>query len=438
MKLTAFLASALLGQGPMISLNRDVVSLADGTSVAMAPPVCVYTPTAERFTWSESGRYLLVDGISVSSFSPTSPAPPKHRIELIEWRTRKSTVISELPQIPVTKSAEWVGDDHYLVTRYEVLPSSPQRPQPATRHTLTLFRAGTTQSWPIYDSGEVPTETPASVYAVPAVKHGYALVIDDRTGRLIDANRPVFNRKAIIVNYRTGKRTQITPTLSIGVDPEGYLYEPLYKERKFTGQHRRYLPDGTIQEYAAKPRQEPKEVEPSMKLMPSPASLRIGKKAEIANGVWLMATSPSDHQFALVAPDGKDAEIAPDRSAIAYMQGGNVFVRELMTLAKGEFQALLDIEEQNEAMSKAKQMATAIHIYMADCDDVFPPKEGFADLIMPYVKNRAMVDGFTYTFGKRSATEIAEPDKTEIGYVQGRRGRAVAYADGHVKWIKNP
>jgi prepilin-type processing-associated H-X9-DG protein len=438
MKLSAWLAALVLGQGPLISLHRDVVTLADGSAVALAPPVCVYTPTAERFSWSESGRYLLVDGISVSSFSPTSTAQPKHRIELIEWRTRKSTVISELPQMPAMNSAEWVGDDHYLVTRYEVLPSSPQRTQPATRHTLTLFRAGTTQSWPLYDSGEFPTTTPANVFAIPAVKHGYALVIDDRTGRSIDANRPVFNRKAIIVNFRTGKRTTITPTLSIGVDPEGYLYEPLYQDRKFTGQHRRYLPDGTMQEHAAKMQREPEEAAGPFQLMPSPAAHRIGKKTEVANGVWLASPVASDRQFALVAADCKEPKIAPDRSAIAYLHGGNLFVRELMTLGKAEFQQLLDIEEQNEAMNKAKQMATAIHIYMADSDDMFPPKEGFADLIMPYVKNRSMVDAFTYTFGKRNATEIAEPDKTEIGYVQGRKGRAVAYADGHVKWIKNP
>ncbi|MCC7435646.1 MAG: hypothetical protein IT363_13245 [Methanoregulaceae archaeon] len=431
MKVSAWLAAIVLGQGPLISLNRDVITLTDGSAIAMTPPVCVYSPTAERFQWSNSGRFLLVDGFSVASFSLSRPAAPRHHIELIEWRTRKSVTISDLPTGGGRmKSVEWVGDDHYLVTSFETLPSGPQRLQPATKQTLTLHRAGTTQSWPLYDTGEVQGAGIFTASAIVAPKHGYAAVVD--------ASRPNEPRKVLLVNYRTGKRTALKLTYIVDVDEDGYLSEYLYKDRKFTGQVLRYLPDGTTQELPAKMQREPEEAAAPFQLMPSPAAHRIGKKTEVANGVWLASPVASDRQFALVAADCKEPKIAPDRSAIAYLHGGNLFVRELMTLGKAEFQQLLDIEEQNEAMSKAKQMATAIHIYMADSDDMFPPKEGFADLIMPYVKNRSMVDAFTYTFGKRNATEIAEPDKTEIGYVQGRKGRAVAYADGHVKWIKNP
>lgn len=327
-------------------------------------------------------------------------------------------------------SAQWVGDDCYVMTSYEILPSGPQRKEPATRQTLTLHRAGTTQSWPLYDTGEVQRAGPFTAFATVAVKHGYAVIVD--------ASRSGERQKVFLVNYLTGKRTPITPVVSIDLDEEGYLSEHIYKDRKFTGQARRYLPNGTSEERLVKSVRSAEKAVPNLRLMPSPAMHKIGKKTEVANGVWLMSTLASDHQFALVAADCKKPVIAPDRSAIAYMDSGNVFVRELLTLGKGEFDALLEQEEQNEAMSKAKQMATAIHIYMADYDDVFPPQEGFADLIMPYVKNRAMVDGFTYTFDKRSATGIAEPAETVIGYVRGRKGRAVAYADGHVRWIKNP
>jgi len=430
MKLSAWLAALVLGQGPLISLTRDVITLTDGSAIAMAPAVCLVSPTAEHFEWSQSGRYLLVDSMPVASFSPTSPVRPKHRIELIEWRTRKSTVISELTPGGPMQRAEWVGDDHYLVSRYEPLPSGPQRKEPTVKQTLTLHRAGTTQSWPIFDTGEVVGAGMHTAFAIVSTKHGYCVVVD--------SSRPLEPTKMTLVNYRTGKRSPVNARLGIGLDDEGYLYELIYVDRKATGQARRYLPDGTTEERPMKRTRESEEPVGPFQLMPSSALHKIAKKTEVAHGVWLASPIASDHQFALVASDCREPEIAPDRSAIAYLQGGNLFVRELMALGKADFQQLLDIQEQNEAMSNAKQMATAIHIYLADSDDIFPPKEGFADLILPYVKNRSMVDAFTYTFGKRNATEIAEPANTEIGYVQGRKGRAVAYADGHVKWIKNP
>jgi prepilin-type processing-associated H-X9-DG protein len=110
----------------------------------------------------------------------------------------------------------------------------------------------------------------------------------------------------------------------------------------------------------------------------------------------------------------------------------------LINLSKTDFEELLIREEQNELMMKAKQVATAIAIFRADSDDVFPAQEGFNEKISPYLKNESLLNGFTYTFSAKKATEIADPAGTVIGYVQGRRGRAVAYADGHVKWIKNP
>ena len=87
-------------------------------------------------------------------------------------------------------------------------------------------------------------------------------------------------------------------------------------------------------------------------------------------------------------------------------------------------------------MSNAKQAALALIMFANDTDDTYPSQD--VDLrgkLGPYLKDPSLLDKFTYTFAGGSANSIDRPAETQIGYVSGPGGRAVAYADGHVKWI---
>ncbi len=425
--LSVLVAPLLLAQMPLMSLKRDVVSMDGATTFALAPPICVYSPTALTYEWSPSGKHVLVHGIVLESFSPVAEAKGKMRIEVIEWRTGKRELIGESSGELNMIMAQWATSDSLLISEAILIPSGPTRAEPGSRSSLSLRRLGSPNITKLY---EVEHEEPHLITPPNAMvsKQGYALItIEDR--QFVKYEH---------LNFKTLKKSPAAPQGRLREDAQGLLVYDEFKDRRPTGNMVRYLPDGKTETLPATP--PPKEAAEPLQLVPSSAQMKLGKKTEAVAGLWMMATHPSDYQFALVSgsADVQSARIAPDRSAVAYMDKGNVFVREMIKLGTVEFTALLDREEQQEALSKAKQLATAMHIYAADWDDVFPTPDGFKDKLMPYVKNGQLFDGFVYTFPGGKATDIAEPSKTEVGYVQGRRGRAVAYADGHVKWIKNP
>lgn len=93
--LTHLLVSLVLAQFPLMSLKRDVVSIDATTSFALAPPVCINSPTTLMYHWSPNGRHLLVHGVVPDSFSPVAEPKGKMRIEVIEWRTGKRELIGE-------------------------------------------------------------------------------------------------------------------------------------------------------------------------------------------------------------------------------------------------------------------------------------------------------------------------------------------------------
>lgn len=416
----------LAGQLPK-SLGGMFVQLANGSGLGMAPPVCVASPTVSKFEWSESGRWILAESMILEPFNPITPTNAKYRVVLIDPVTKKSTVLMERPLEKRAGDVSFVPGDLLLVSEVTAVPSGPDRAQPGMRHVSTLRDPASTRSWTVYDSGVLSPEKMVFPYVLVS-KKGYAvIVVQSGTGeegvQFLDLNSNT--RKPLALGFR-----------AVGFDAEGYLGQPVYKDRKLTGQFNRVMPDGSLSLVEFKPPKE--EPHPEFSLMMSGAVQKLGKKAEALSGWWLAAQTPSDHQFAMVAADAKQAEVSPDQKRIAYLTDGNLFIRDLVNLSKADFEELLIREEQNELMMKAKQVATGIMIFCADSDDVFPAQEGFNEKIMPYLKNESLLNGFTYTFSAKKATEIADPAGTVIGYAQGRRGRAVAYADGHVKWIKNP
>ena len=155
--------------------------------------------------------------------------------------------------------------------------------------------------------------------------------------------------------------------------------------------------------------------------------------------LWLKADEKSEHQRALIAADADSATLSPIGNGVYYETKGVAMVRPLMSMPKDLALNALEAAERTKAMSDSKQAALALIMYASDYDDTFPSNAGdWASAIDPYLKNRELLDGFTYTYSGGPMSEIEKPAETEIGYKIGPGGRAVAYADGHVKWIPNP
>ncbi len=122
---------------------------------------------------------------------------------------------------------------------------------------------------------------------------------------------------------------------------------------------------------------------------------------------------------------------------LAYIDNGALLLREIRPFDHDLAEKMKIAALKTEALSKAKQVGTAILIYAADMDDVLPNGDNFVNRLMPYLKDRKSLDQFNYSFAGGNAANIDKPAETELGFILGPGGRAVVYADGHARWIQD-
>lgn len=131
-------------------------------------------------------------------------------------------------------------------------------------------------------------------------------------------------------------------------------------------------------------------------------------------------------------------QLSPDNSYVAYQDAGALLIRDIQPIdAKLAAKALAEVAKA-KAINDAKQAALSMLMYASDMDDVLPGQEGWEAKVMPYIKNQETLRNFNYTFKGGNISGAADPASTELGFTVGPGGRAVAYLDGHVKWIPNP
>jgi hypothetical protein len=164
----------------------------------------------------------------------------------------------------------------------------------------------------------------------------------------------------------------------------------------------------------------------------------VGKLKRTINYLWLESRDASDYKRALVAVDAKNPEFSPAMNAISYQVQGMVLVRSMVKMDRKLFEEANLAAIRNQIMSNSKQSALAALMYSADHDDKFPMKElDYRSLFFPYLKDYGVVEDFVLVFPGGPAN-VPNPAETIMGYIKGPGGRAVAYMDGHVRWIKDP
>jgi hypothetical protein len=241
-----------------------------------------------------------------------------------------------------------------------------------------------------------------------------------------------------------------------GEDTEGYFVTETRtftnsKPRQITVTAHRINVDGTVSPSAAK--YEAHEFWPDDVLRPrksaDPNGLQVslsGTEARHGTGTakvrsaWLWIPEKGQIKATLIAAEAEHVELSPTLEAMAYVSQGNVFVRQLQTVGREDLEAAMENEERKQLMSNAKQVAMGMMIYGADFDDLLPPSNGWQDTVLPYLKNRNLMEGFTYEMNGQDLTKITDPSKQRLGFIEGRFGRAITFADGHVIWErrKNP
>jgi len=143
-------------------------------------------------------------------------------------------------------------------------------------------------------------------------------------------------------------------------------------------------------------------------------------------------------EIALIAGDVTRAVPNRQMTGVAYCSQGMVFVRPMAEMPLAAYLEAKEAADRTVIISNAKQVALGLLLYGADNDDNLPSNQGkWQDLVYPYLKNRSLMDGFVMVFKGGNMLTVADPANTVMGYIPGKGGRAVAYVDGHVKWIKN-
>ncbi|MBL8041238.1 MAG: hypothetical protein JNM04_07805, partial [Chthonomonas sp.] len=128
--------------------------------------------------------------------------------------------------------------------------------------------------------------------------------------------------------------------------------------------------------------------------------------------------------------------VSADNSLVAFALPGGIAIRKVLTAPAKDIEKAMEVSPREEILSRAKQVALAFLMYAADADDMLPEPGSFPGALLPYLKDQALTEGFVYTYtGERNVNKIKDPASEILGYVAGNGGRAVAYVDGHVKWI---
>lgn len=161
-----------------------------------------------------------------------------------------------------------------------------------------------------------------------------------------------------------------------------------------------------------------------------------GKRDKIAIA-WLV----ENNQAALVAADSTLAAVSPKGDAILYVAHGAAFYRALVRLDAQQARTLKERLETAAYMRNAGQIAKALLMYANDYDELFPPNYGdehVAHIISIFLRDKSVFEvngsfAFRYLLDGQSLATIEAPWETTVGYLELPNGRAVIYADGHVR-----
>lgn len=130
-------------------------------------------------------------------------------------------------------------------------------------------------------------------------------------------------------------------------------------------------------------------------------------------------------------------EASANGFSIAFLSEGSIYAVSAEPLDPKVYEEMLGRAEQLEAMMEAKQTMLAVLMLANDNDDRIGAATEIGSQLGPYLKNASIMSRFSFTYeGTLDFTKIEEPAKFIVGQVQTSRGSAVAYADGHVKWIR--
>lgn len=424
--------AAQIGYEPL-----EHVALGDFVYV-LTPPVVVADQAVVRASWSPDGKYVVcerrvIDYAQVlKGYLEEAQNPPQVEVSLVVWnaKTRKSTSLLSWKAIaggePEIDEPTWLhqSDVAYLPVTIGEGPGSGY-----------LYRITPTVASLLGRFEEAPIVQASPVGPIGLLRFGLGATEEGPESKKEFRERVQF----IGPNGLIGQPHVLeTPTPFVEWAPDGRAVH-VHRQRISKEQSDWYtlhlngrLETGLRHSLSEAIRKWVDEAKPPFELINHEAKPGDSKKTID----MLFLVSSDSPKGALVSPnsDSFDASVSPNLDAVLYISEGIAFVRRLIKVSKAEYEDKIGDESRVEMLMAAKQCAAGLIMFAGDNDEHLPTN---LEEIIPYVKNEALIARFVYTPPGKKLDEVEDPAATVIGYIEGKKGRAVAYADGHVKWIRN-
>jgi hypothetical protein len=429
----AVLGLLIASQSIALPFERDVL-VTDAGALLLMRPLHIAGPEVRQFSWSPNGKLLAVLEVDeakiLENFLPSSAQAklaPESTVRVWNSETRKTQEVVRKRGLMVG-DISWMAGEHLFVSTVEPIPSGPNRPEPGMRAGLLRWSSGKSA---VSVASEELTGQGDGFLFTSSRKIPYGIVMrglyENGTG------------EGLLVTPSGPAKPIRVPMGWIRSDREGRLINFSSVPGPTPGQRVRAWSrlelNGTWTSLPAMPNvDEPRVPEPRGAEFSTSVTAFGAAQVKLVNG-WLTGRYQNKPSAALVAADSDRVELSPDGKYAIYQSQGNLFARPIRPISLEEYEKMVEAAEKMELMSRAKQIGTAAQIYASDNKDHFPPKSGFSDSIMPYLRSAEMMQGFVYEMDGDNISAIPNVAEAVMGYIQGKGGRAVVYADSHVKWI---
>lgn len=430
-----------IGQGylPPILLERDFL-VSEQKVLFLGAPRAILEGTSFDLRWSANGRYLAVHSErlpdeDVLAWLQGKEVEPTRRIVIHDVQSETTRTFALAKGERATVIGFMGGVSPALLFKVSrTLPSGPNRDMPEDVEVLMRWGA----------SAPRPEEIASLTIGLTDVE-----VWPSRTfGVIVDYDsKSMKTSRAAIFGPQGRPRPIALPMEGGSFQPGGqdtFIYEVTKRDAAGKVSAHSFRLNGAGE---FKPltwvESEVLLAEEQKRKFPDPAAVQIAlggseaklDKAELkSQSAWLWMPDKGQVRATLVASDVSQAAFAPTRDAVAYVTRSNLFVRRLIPASREQYERVLENTEKQELMDRAKQVGIAMHIYGTDYDNLLPLENGWQEAVMPYVKDRNLLKGFVFQLGGKDLTKFEDPTRTVMGYIEGKNGRAVVYADSSVKW----
>lgn len=405
--------------------------------------------------WSPDGRRVLLFSVNDKSSAETlvkvitsdeldvsSPRPIEAQISLYDSRSNRATTILTRRGISATHiQTAWMGPTEALVAlEFQTLVPGVSDPDEAVQLEFQVVHVSTNP--PSAKTILTTKDTPPFVFGSPTRPIGF-VGTQSEEDEVPGEQALKYTYTTVLSGGRLGPSVQLRGTRGwlgdISWDPGGatFVAKTLELERtpkkRIVARFERYDPMSwqatPVENYAAP---EPPGIS-TLSLEQTQDKVEKDIAVEKVEPLWLVPVQGEGR--GLVAADSDFGKLSPTLDNVLIVSKGVATMRRIAAIPREVFEKVILARKRSETLSRSRMVGAAFMMYASDFDDWLPPPGNIETTIGPYVKNVALLEGFVYTFQGGPIEGMADPAKTQLGFIRGLGGAAVVYLDGHAEWV---